>query len=593
MLAAPVGAYQFVGTETQLTTDPADQYDPSISGAITAYTDRRNADADIYYFDIEAGTEHRITSGGGDQVFNQVSGQRVVYTDFSMGNAEIFIYELDSGETIQLTDDPSHQLMPAISGDLVVYEDLRNGNFDVYLFDLASMTEVLLTDDPAHQRRPAISGDIVVWEDWRNGNSDIFMKDLSSGVVSPVTEAATYDSRPDVDGDIVTWVSNGTGTGNISFYRISTGETVLINPAGVASGNPSVSGDYVTYERDDGEPLGPPPHNYDSNIWIYSISLQATEQVTIDPADQYLHDISGNRIVYTDNRNDNLDIYMFEFIFTSDNTQVGTDVAVDLTVNDLQITVTFDEVTGGGETTATLIDCVFVPPPPSEFVLFPCAPPICIDITTTAQFTGNVQVCIMYGDVANCPVGIPAEDNMEILHDEDLDGFPDGINDPGYPDTVNHEVCGTTTHLSPFYLAYACEVSIQCPDPVTLEIDSGAGQGGADFDPPPAEAEALCGLASVTDPEAQFFPVGATTLTYEATDENGNNAVCTTSVTVVETAPPTGGCGGCNRTYPIPPTCSTTDRSTGSWPWPTAVVFLLLLLPVAFNRLLGRRRRQE
>ena len=34
----------------------------------------------------------------------------------------------------------------------------------------------------------------------------------------------------------------------------------------------------------------------------------------MDSAEQYLHDISGTRVVFTDNRNDNLDIYMVELI---------------------------------------------------------------------------------------------------------------------------------------------------------------------------------------------------------------------------------------------------------------------------------------
>ncbi|MCK4962998.1 MAG: choice-of-anchor D domain-containing protein, partial [Anaerolineales bacterium] len=63
--------------------------------------------------------------------------------------------------------------------------------------------------------------------------------------------------------------------------------------------------DYIAYESYAGG---------DADIWIYSISLDVAGQATIDPAEQYLHDLSGNRLVYTDNRNDNLDIYMFEFL---------------------------------------------------------------------------------------------------------------------------------------------------------------------------------------------------------------------------------------------------------------------------------------
>ena len=48
LVASQAQAYNVEGTEIQLTTDPADQFDPSISGAFAVYTDRRGEDADIY-----------------------------------------------------------------------------------------------------------------------------------------------------------------------------------------------------------------------------------------------------------------------------------------------------------------------------------------------------------------------------------------------------------------------------------------------------------------------------------------------------------------------------------------------------------------
>lgn len=306
MGAQPAFAYRFIGSETQLTTDVADQFDPSISGAITVYSDRRNADADIYLYDIEQGLEVQVTSGGGDQLLNDVSGDRVVFTDYGTGNAEILVYEVSSGSTTQVTNHPANQRRPAISGDRVVYEDDRNGNYDIYLFDLASGIETQLTFDPGHQRKPAISGDVVVWEDFRNGNADVYMLDLVTSAMTQVTSDVAQDVDPDVDGDLIVFGSNRANIGDIYYYRISTGELVAATADAEYERNPSVSGDFIAFES---YAAG------DSDIWIYSVSLMATEQATVDPAEQYLHDISNGRIVYTDNRNDNLDIYLFEFTF--------------------------------------------------------------------------------------------------------------------------------------------------------------------------------------------------------------------------------------------------------------------------------------
>ena len=324
-LATLANAYRFEGTEYQLITDLKDQFDPSISGAVTVYTDRRGADADIYMFDIEAGQETQITSGGGDQFFNDISGDKLVYTGFGTGNAEIFLYDISTGETLQVTDDPANQRNPAISGDRVVYEDDRTKiwdpvtaklvmKYDVYLLDISTMKETRLTDAPAHQRNPAISGTIVVWEDYRNGQSDVYMLDLASGIETQVTSDPGQNRNPDVDGDVIAFDSNRSSVGDVFIYRISTDTLTAVTADTDYERNPAVSGDYVAYESYAGG---------DSDIWLYSISLGASEQATVDPSEQYLHDLSGNRLVYTDNRNGNLDIYLYEFVFDDPNIHVS------------------------------------------------------------------------------------------------------------------------------------------------------------------------------------------------------------------------------------------------------------------------------
>ena len=46
-IGLPAQAFvRFQGTESQLTTDPADQFDRAISGVYTVYTDHRGPDAD-------------------------------------------------------------------------------------------------------------------------------------------------------------------------------------------------------------------------------------------------------------------------------------------------------------------------------------------------------------------------------------------------------------------------------------------------------------------------------------------------------------------------------------------------------------------
>lgn len=59
------------------------------------------------------------------------------------------------------------------------------------------------------------------------------------------------------------------------------------------------------------------------DIWLFSLSLGAEVQATIDPANQFLPDLDGNRLVYVDDRNDNLDIYLTEFTFHMQDIEVS------------------------------------------------------------------------------------------------------------------------------------------------------------------------------------------------------------------------------------------------------------------------------
>ena len=301
--------------ERQLTTSLADQLDPAISGNYVVYTDSRNADNDIYWYNLQTGEESQITSGGGDQMLSDISGEWVAYTDFGRGNADAVVYNITTKESLRVTENPANQRKPTISGHRLVYEDDRTGDWDIYLYDLETHTETQLTTDPSDQRNPVIGGEIVVWEDYRSGKADVYMMNLETGEVRQVTFSTAQETDPSVDGDIIVFFSNEKSAGDVFYYRISTGETVSVTGDSVAyERNPTVSGDFISFESyADGN----------AHLWVHSISLGLTRQLTTAPANQYLHDLSGNRVVYTDDRNGNLDIYAATFSFEP------PDIAVD------------------------------------------------------------------------------------------------------------------------------------------------------------------------------------------------------------------------------------------------------------------------
>ena len=301
--------------ERQLTTSIADQFDPAISGNYVVYTDSRHSDNDVYGYNLQTSQEFQISSSGGDQMLSAISGEWVAYTDFGRGNADAVVYNITTKESLRVTDNLANQRKPTISGHRLVYEDDRAGDWDIYLYNLETGAETRLTTDASNQRNPVIGGDIVVWEDYRSGNADVYMTNLETGEVRQVTSSAAQETDPSVDGDIIVFFSSEKSVGDVNYYRISTGETLSVTEDSVVfERNPTVSGDFIGFESyADGN----------AHLWVHSISLGLTRQVTTAPANQYLHDLSGNRVVYTDDRNGNLDIYMATFSFEP------PDIAVD------------------------------------------------------------------------------------------------------------------------------------------------------------------------------------------------------------------------------------------------------------------------
>jgi len=218
-------------SETPITTDPARQYNPAISGDHIVWADFRNADGDInnydiYMYDLSTGTETRITTDPAGQYAPAISGDRIVWQDRRNDNIEgyrygdIYMYDLSTGTETPITTDPASQYDPAISGDRIVWEDRRNDNGDIFMYDLSTGTETRITTDPADQHAPAISGDYIVWQDRRNGNWDIFMYDLSTGTETGITTDPADQWGPAISGDRIVWEDQKNGNWDIYMCTI-------------------------------------------------------------------------------------------------------------------------------------------------------------------------------------------------------------------------------------------------------------------------------------------------------------------------------------------------------------------------------------
>jgi hypothetical protein len=78
--------------------------------------------------------------------------------------------------------------------------------------------------------------------------------------------------------------------------------------------------------------------------------------------------------------------------------------------------------------------------------------------------------------------------------------------------------------------------AITCPADVVVECNAQGQATGVSAGA--ATATEVCSSATVTDPAAASYPLGATTVTHTAKDAAGNTSSCTNKVTVRDTTPP-------------------------------------------------------
>ena len=125
-------------------------------------------------------------------------------------------------------------------------------------------------------------------------------------------------------------------------------------------------------------------------------------------------------------------------------TAVGTNVVVqpnDPTTGESSVTMTFDQVDQAG--TTTVITSETGPTPPTGFRLA-SDPPTFYEITTTALFSGSIEVCI---DYSGLNLTSP-ETSLSLMHFED----GEWVDATTFLDTLNDIICGTVSSLSPFVI---------------------------------------------------------------------------------------------------------------------------------------------
>ncbi len=242
-----------------------------------------------------------IATLGGSAADPALHKDTLVWNDYRDGQWDIFAYDLQSMKETRITNDSALQRFPAVSGPYIAWQQQHSYvegqkthyQWDIYCYNINNKMTTRITSHKADQVYPAIDGDKIVWHDKRNNNWDIYMYDLTLGLESQITTDGHDQSHAAISGNAIVWQD---------------GRNYFVDPID----NKTRPQSEIYMRRLVPAPPGP----------LYTLGPEI--RITNNNHEQWYPRMSGNTIVWEDNRNGDIDVYMYD---------IGTNTETRLTVS--------------------------------------------------------------------------------------------------------------------------------------------------------------------------------------------------------------------------------------------------------------------
>lgn len=285
----------------------SNQMYPAMAITTVVWQDLRNGNWDIYLYDISASTQINLTEGNPDnQERPDTDGRYVVWQDQSSGNWNIQLHDRQAGVTRAIAPSPNSQTNPAVAAPWVVYQE-TNGttNEEILAYNIDTGSLIKVTDNTMPQINPAISGDWVVWEDYRHGLGEIYAYNLKTSVTKRITDTIDNQTSPTISGNRIVWVDARDGNRNLYTYDLLRAREKQLTFTDTDEGQPFIYGNWLVY-TDYGSGLDNP------NLTLTDVITGSSYPILTNPNRQEWPVISGNMMVWQDNRSGYWQIYMYD-----------------------------------------------------------------------------------------------------------------------------------------------------------------------------------------------------------------------------------------------------------------------------------------